>query len=165
MSARVHMTADTLNQLLPKNPNEPGLVQEEAYVPRSIKVKFNRLADAMSDPTSGLTNPYPELIQVLEQTQPETLNYVRQQIISRLQNADDVKELTNAQARKISIIMGMPVRHETSPEFLARLQQTAKLMPQGQQQGSRRPGKVSNKISHQAATMDAPSSLQNSTEE
>jgi hypothetical protein len=142
----------------------PGLVPDKDGPPRAEKIKLLKKMHAVIDPFSVLENPTLDGMQTVEQVYPETVKHLRTQITSGILDNPD-RSYSPAQARRLSILMGVPLNGRMNPAYIARLQEVARsnLGPTPQQKpGPGRPPKV--KVSATSANVIAPGSQQNEVE-
>lgn len=149
--------------------NRPPTAQHTPYnPPRSQKVKFLRLFHAINQPLSALENPTPQMMQVIEQTNPETLNLVRRTLAGHI--AENKAPFKGKAAQVVSMILGEPINPRNDSTYLKRLQDTASLdapatEPSGGNHSGPHAGSIagpkSAKVQQDAATLYAtPQQLQ-----
>lgn len=154
LAAQIHIKANqaaqALNQALPRDPQNPTVQTRPYNPPLSAKIRWLSKHQAITDPVGALQNPTPEKVQMVQEAHPETLNLARLSLQSELQKPR-AQKLSTAQARKISTILGVPVRPETSGDFLGRLIGTGVATSQPSEGPKVAPSAVTTK---QAATME-----------
>jgi hypothetical protein len=123
LAVRASMTASVLNEHMPKDPGDPTLQSPALNPPRSAKLEWLRHYHAVNNPLEALQNPTPGTMQTMEEIHPETVHLVRQAMLSYAMSPEGQK-MTSAQARRISIIIGGPVRPQNTQGYVQRLAQT-----------------------------------------
>lgn len=158
-----------LNTRLPRDPRvQAGLIPGKYVPPRSEQLKFIQAYRGVNDPHGAIADPTYEGIAAVNATHPETLRTVRELILARIADPKIQKKLTRTQRRQLSVVLGIPVTHAESSEFIAGLQETAQQNaagPEPEQQQQAQGQQVN--LGAQAksfASMVAPPSQQNAVE-
>jgi hypothetical protein len=120
LAVRASMAASVLNEHMPKDPEDPSLQAKAVNPPRSAKLDWLRHYHAVDKPLEALQNPTPGTMQTMEEVHPETVHLVRQAMLAYAMSPEG-KKMTSAQARRISIIIGGPVRPQNSQGYVQRL--------------------------------------------
>lgn len=152
--ARTQAATQALAAAMPKSPYMPTAQQRPFNPPRYQKLKWLETYQAINNPFQALEAPSRTKIAVLEQVHPETLKLARNMLQGML-NTPAAQKMNASQAQKISVILGLPVRPETSPAFLARV---ALSHEQAAQQEHSKPlpvPKPSAAVASRAATQEA----------
>jgi len=114
--AKAHIPPDTRPPTAQHTPHNP---------PRSQKVKFLRLFHAMNQPLDAMNNPTPQMIQVIEQTNPETLALLRRSLMGYI--SENKKPFQGKTAQVVSMILQQEINPRNNSSYLKRLQDTASL--------------------------------------
>ena len=122
---KTQQVAQVAKSLIPPDTRPPTAQHTPHNPPRSQKVKFLRLFHAMNQPLDAMNNPTPQMIQVIEQTNPETLALLRRSLLGYI--SENKKPLNGKTAQVASMILGQEINPRNSAAYLKRLQETAAL--------------------------------------
>lgn len=117
--------AQVARSFIPPDTRPPTAQHTPYNPPRSQKVKFLRLFHAINQPLSALENPTPQMMQVIEQTNPETLSLLRRSLVGHI--ASGKAPFKGKAAQVASMILGEPINPRNASPYLKRLQTTASL--------------------------------------
>ena len=119
-------------------PNQGVLQGPTPLVPRSTQVAFMRKYNAVNDPYGAMAMPTKAGMEAVAAVYPATLQQVREQIAHQLVDPKvQARVRRNPDlARRLSLILGQPLRRADTGQFILGLQQTA----QSQGQSAPAPG-------------------------
>lgn len=153
--ATVSRGVNALANGMPLSPQAPTPRGGTFDPPRSVKVRFNRMARAIANPDYAIAHPDPDVWAAVIATHPETAHYVQETL--RAVVANPKIKLNKQQARNVSVLLQGAVTPQNQPEYLKSLHDAATLMnaanPPGKPGGSS--GPKSAKTGQQVLSLDA----------
>lgn len=146
-----------LLQHLPKDMRAPGLKQTKFDPPRSQKVKFLKLYNAVTQPLEVMKNPSPAQMEIISKHVPIHARIFRDAISGMLVSAPD--KINERKQQQLSIAMGSNFSPRQSPDYIKRIQATAHIdeTPKGPAAGGNPSisGPKSAKVTNDAVNIDA----------
>lgn len=151
-----------MSNALPRNVQAPTARGANYIPPRSVMVRFNRLARAVSDPDVVIANPDPDTWAAVKAAHPETAKYVEDTLMQVVANPKI--KLNKQQARNVSVLLGQAITPQNQPEYLKSMHDLVTLSQASNppdQAGKPSSGGQSAKTGQQMLSLDATPQQQN----